>query len=352
MTATEERRIDPDELAQQIGTTGRRARRRRGLLLAGVAAVAIVAFGLEMVWGGSSQIPFADVLPAALGLQDGLNDYVIHETRLPRALTAFLAGALFGLAGSLYQRLIGNPLATPDVIGVTAGASTGAVLVLTVLGGTGLAVQSGALVGAVIAAIGIYLLSWRGGIDTYRLVLVGIGLGACCAALTSYLITRMDQMTMERAMRWMIGSLNGSTWRDVAVLSITLVIGGCCVALVSTGLANLSLGDDLARGLGSRVGWLRAGTLLLGAALAAMVTSVTGPIAFVGLVAGPIAARLMRLPDALLASALIGGTILAVSDVLAQSAPFISPVPTGTLTALIGAPVLIYLLVRGRPASI
>ncbi|MET0863216.1 MAG: iron chelate uptake ABC transporter family permease subunit, partial [Nakamurella sp.] len=183
MTATEERRIDPDELAQQIGTTGRRARRRRGLLLAGVAAVAIVAFGLEMVWGGSSQIPFADVLPAALGLQDGLNDYVIHETRLPRALTAFLAGALFGLAGSLYQRLIGNPLATPDVIGVTAGASTGAVLVLTVLGGTGLAVQSGALVGAVIAAIGIYLLSWRGGIDTYRLVLVGIGLGACCAAL-------------------------------------------------------------------------------------------------------------------------------------------------------------------------
>lgn len=340
-----------DELASRIRAAGAAATRRRVVVLTVVGLVAALAFAAELVVGGSASIPLGDVLPAALGLRDGLADYVIHETRLPRALTAVLAGALLGLGGCLYQRLIGNPLATPDVIGVSGGASAGAVVVLTLLGGSGVAVQSGALVGALLVAGGIYWLSWRGGVDTYRLVLVGIGLGACCAAITSYLISRTSEMTMNRAMRWMIGSLNAAGWPGVSTLLVSLILGVVGVSIVSRGLATLGLGDDLATGLGTRVGSLRVVVLLLGAALAAMATSVVGPIAFVALVAGPIATRLLRRTDALLAGGVIGATILLVSDVLAQSAPVISPIPTGTLTALVGAPILVYLLIRQRPTA-
>lgn len=354
MTALEVPRV---LAATEDGTLLTRLRVARSAARRRSAAVAIVLFTVlvallvvEVLVGGSADVPFDEILPSALGFGDGLSAYVIHETRVPRALTAALAGALFGLAGQMYQRLVGNVLATPDILGISAGAAAAATAVIT-LGVIGLGVQVSAVLGAVVASTLVFLLSWRGGVSAYRLVLVGIGIGACASAITTYLVTRADEMSMERALRWIIGSLSGSDWTGVVVLLLTAVTGGIAAALLAPALGTFALGDELAAGLGTRVTRVRLAALLLGAALAAIATSITGPIGFVALVSGPIAARLARRSDAPATAALVGAVVVTAADLVAQTAPFISPAPTGSITAVIGAPALVYLLIRRRRTS-
>jgi len=336
-----------DLLVAALGRTRRRERRRVLTVCLALGLALVVLAACEILIAGSADIPVAELLPAALGLGDGLAAFVVFESRVPRALVAVLSGALFGVAGHLYQRLVGNVLATPDILGISAGASAAATAVIT-LGVTGIGVQVSAVLGALGVAVLVFVLSWRSGVSTYRLVLVGIGIGACASAVTTYLVTRADEMSVERALRWMIGSLGGADWAGVHVLLAALVAGGVLLAGMSRGIRTFALGDDLAAGLGTRVPRLRLGALLLGAGLAAVATSVTGPIGFVALVSGPLATRLVKSADSALASGLVGAVIVLASDLIAQTAPFISPVPTGSITAVIGAPALIYLLVRGR----
>ncbi|WP_082812552.1 FecCD family ABC transporter permease [Cellulomonas timonensis] len=325
----------------------RSVRRRPAVTLAGVGAVVLIGFCAEILVGGTADIGLAEIPGALVGQGSGLADFVIFETRLPRALTALLVGALFGLSGVVCQRLFSNVLATPDIIGVSAGASAGAVAVLVGAGVGGLAVQAGAVLGAVAAAALIFGLSRRGGASTYRLVLVGIGVGACCSAITSYLLTFADSTTSTRAMRWMIGSLAGARWDEVVVLAVVLGAAMAAVLLIGPDLETLRLGDLLSAALGTRVQAARVGVLLLGAPLAAIATSVAGPVAFIALVAGPIAARLLARSGPLPA-ALVGAAVLLLADVAAQTAPYVSPVPTGVLTGLIGAPVLVLLLLHRK----
>jgi len=335
---------DVVELLRADRTTRARSALRTGVL---VAVVGLLAAALAVAVGGSVQVPLPDVAGALLGRGNGLAQFVVVETRLPRVLVAVLAGAAFGVAGSLYQRVVGNPLATPDVIGVSAGAGAGAVVVLVVIGTSGIAVQGGALAGAGIAAALVMLLGRRSGEGTYRLVLVGIGIAAGFSAVTSYLLARADEATTTRATRWLVGSLSSVTWSDVRVLAVTVVVGLSALVLVAPHLEQVRLGDRVATGLGTRVGHVRLAVLLLGAVLAALATSVTGAIAFVALVAGPVAARLVPGSGAAFAG-LVGADLLVVSDLVAQNAPAISPVPTGVVTALVGAPVLLHLLLRPR----
>jgi iron complex transport system permease protein len=344
--------IAPDESATASTARTLRAARQRHTARRARVLVALLALmaGLllaALALGGTARIPLADVLVAAVGRADGLADFVVFDNRLPRALAAILAGALFGIAGSVYQRLIGNPLATPDVLGVTAGASAGAVLVIVTAGGRGLPVQGAALAGALLAVGLIFTLSRSRTASTYRLVLVGIGVGACFASVTNYQLSRAGEDTSAQALRWLIGSLGGTTWDDVRLLGITAVL--CVAALVplASGLENIRLGDDLATGIGTRTGAVRLAGLLLGAVVAAIVTSAVGPVAFVALVAGPVAARLVP-GGGVVAAALVGSVLMLGSDVVAQNAPGISPAPVGVVTALIGAPVLVRILVRPR----
>lgn len=316
-----------------------------------VGAFLVFAFGLlvtQLLLTGDAEIAAGDVIPAALGQRDGLADYVVRRTNLPRALVALLGGALFGLSGALSQRLFGNPLATPDIIGISSGAGAGAMIVIAGLGATGLGVQAGAMLGAVVVALIVYALSWSGGVQSYRLILIGIGVGACASAIVTFIVTRLDEVSTQRAMLWLIGSLNGSDFEGVTLLSASLAAGLALVLLFKRPLSDLALGDELAAGLGVRVPVIRLAALLLATLLAALVTSVTGPIAFVALVAGPIATRLLRVPDAPVIAALVGATLLGATDIAAQTLPLISPVPTGAITALFGAPVLIALLVRKK----
>lgn len=308
------------------------------VLLAGLLAA-------ELFLGGGRVAP-ADILPAAFGLRTGLADYVVFQNRLPRALAALLSGALFGLSGALYQKLIRNPLATPDIVGISAGGGAGATTILILAPGLPLGVPVAAVLGSFALVAAIHALSWRQGVDTYRLVLVGIALSAVCGAYTNYLFTVADQHSIAVAMRWLIGSVNGASWEGVLTLGLALVVCAVGVAVLGRGLSGLALGDELATGLGLPVAFTRVCALLLGAAAAALATSVVGPIGFVALISGPISARLVGGEHALGLSAFVGAVIVLGADLLAQHAPLVSPVPTGVLTALLGAPYFFWLVLR------
>ncbi|MFF8831203.1 FecCD family ABC transporter permease [Streptomyces sp. NPDC015131] len=356
MTVTDVRTApDPTTRAATVARlrAGRRTRNRRTTVVATALVAALLGLTVASVLlGGIGKVDPADVLPAAFGLRTGLADYMIFQLRMPRALAALLSGALFGLAGALYQRLIRNPLATPDVVGISAGAGAGAVTVL-------LFAPAAYVVGAPVAAIAgsfvlvglVYALAWRGGVDTYRLVLVGIGMSAVCTAYTNYLFTVADEHSIAIAMRWTVGSTNAADWDGVTTLAVGLAFCLAATAVLDRSLGSLTLGDQLATGLGTRVTAARVAALLLGAAAAALATSVVGPIGFVSLISGPIAVRLAGAAHATALAPLVGGVIVVGADVLAQNAPLISPVPTGVLTALLGAPYFVWLILRRRQGA-
>ncbi|KOX29848.1 iron ABC transporter [Streptomyces sp. NRRL F-6491] len=331
----------------------RRARNRRAAVTAAVLTVALLALtAASVLLGGIGRLDPADVLPAAFGLRDGLADYMIFQLRMPRALSALLSGALFGLAGSLYQRLIRNPLATPDIVGISAGAGAGAATALLYAPAAfTLGVPVAAVIGSFVLVAAVQALSWRGGVDTYRLVLVGIGLSAVCTAYTNYLFTVADQQSIAIAMRWTVGSTSAADWDGVTTLAVGFGVCALAALFVGRPLATLTLGDDFASGLGTRVTASRVGVLLLGAAAAALATSVVGPIGFVSLISGPVAVRLVGTERSTLLAPAIGAVIVIGADVLAQHAPLISPVPTGVLTALLGAPYFVWLILRRRQGA-
>ncbi|MFF4318237.1 FecCD family ABC transporter permease [Streptomyces sp. NPDC001568] len=330
----------------------RRAGSRRATVVVGVlVALALALLVASVLLGGLRGIPGGDVLPAAFGMRTGLADYVIHRIRLPRALAALLAGALFGLSGALYQRLIRNPLATPDIVGISSGAGAGAVTVLLFAPALPYGVEGAAIGGSFLLVGVILLLSRRGGrVDTNRLVLIGIALSAVCAAYINYLFSSAGQHSIAQVTRWLVGSVSGADWAGVGVLAVALGGAAVCVLPLNRALGALTLGDQLAYGLGSRVRAARTATLLLGAAAAALATGVTGPIGFVSLISGPIAVRLVGAERTLPVAPAVGAVIVLGADVLAQHGPLISPVPTGVLTALIGAPYFVRLLLRRQGA--
>ncbi|MEE1733139.1 iron ABC transporter permease [Streptomyces sp. BE282] len=330
----------------------RRARSRRTVLT--VAVLAVLLTGLlvaSVLLGGVGRVDPADVLPAAFGMRTGLADYMIFRIRVPRALAALLSGALFGLAGALYQRLIRNPLATPDIVGISAGAGAGATTVLLFAPALPLGAPLAAVTGSLVLLAAVYALSLRGGLNIYRLVLVGIGLSGVCTAYTNYLFSVADQHSIAVAMRWLIGSVNGVDWTGVSTLAIGLVVCALCAARLGRPLGSMSLGDELATGLGTSVPAARVSVLALGAGAAALATSVVGPIGFVSLISGPIAARLVGADRAFGLAPFVGAALVLGADVLAQNAPLISPVPTGVLTALLGAPYFVWLILRRRPGA-
>ena len=311
-------------------------------------AVALVVFAWSLAVG-EFPIPFGDVVATLAGQGQPDTDFVVRTLRLPRGLAAVLVGAAFGLSGAIFQRIARNPLASPDIIGVTSGAAACAVLTIVVLDGTANQVTIGALVGATVTSIAVYLLSYRGGVTGYRLVLVGIGVTAMLTATTSYLMTRAEIYDAQRAMVWLTGSLNGRGWDQVRPLAWALVLLTPVALALGRHLRMLDLGDDAAAGLGTRVEGVRSGLLLIGVVLAAIAVSCAGPIGFVALVSPQIARRLVRGSSAaLLPSAAVGAALLAASDLVARRVFAPTELPVGIVTAVLGAPYLLWLLARAN----
>jgi len=307
---------------------------------------AVFAWSLSV---GDFPIPIGDVLASLVGAGSEDAGFIVQTLRLPRGLTAVLVGAAFGLSGAIFQRIARNPLASPDIIGINAGAAAAAVFVIVVVGGTSTQVTSGALAGSAATALAIYLLAHRKGVTGYRLVLVGIGVTAMLGSITSYLLTRAEIDDAQRALVWLIGSLNGRGWEHVRPVTAALALLGPVAVALARHLRMLELGDDAARGLGVRIEASRGALLLTGVALAAVATASAGPVAFVALVAPQIARRLTGGRTlALLPAALCGALLLVSADLVARRLFAPTELPVGVCTAILGAPYLLYLLARAN----
>jgi iron complex transport system permease protein len=283
------------------------------------------------------------------GGDPGGSTFIVRQLRLPRALLGVTVGAAFGVAGAIFQRVADNPLASPDVIGINAGAAVVAVAMIVLWSGSSSEVTTGALVGALATAAIIYLLSYRSGITGYRLVLIGIGIGALLRAIISYLLAKASITDASRASLWLVGSLNGRSWSDLRPVAAATVVCVPLAVALSRQLRMLELGHDAALGLGTNVGRTQAIMLLLGVLLAAMATAAAGPIVFVSLVAPQIARRLTGVRTVgLLPAAAVGALLLLASDLIARRLFAPTELPVGIVTGVLGAPFLLYLLARGN----
>lgn len=334
--------------ATAVTREARAVGRARSISVAVGLSVAIVIVFCVSVSVGDFPIPLADVVPAIFGFGDADSDFIVRTLRLPRALTAVLVGAAFGLSGAIFQSLARNPLASPDIIGVTAGASAAAVFVIVFVGGSHVVVSLAAFIGALATATAVYLLAFKRGMSPYRLVLVGIGIGAVLSAITSYLLTRAEIYDAQRATVWLTGSLNGRGWEHVRPVAVSLAVLLPVLLWLSRPLRIMQLGDDAARGLGVPVERTRMGLVVAGVALAAVATASAGPIAFVAFVAAPIARRLTRSPLTIIPAALTGALLVLASDLVGRRTFAPTELPVGVITGLVGAPYLLWLLARSN----
>jgi len=320
-------------------------RRSRFALTALLGALAFALFVITLTVGSSS-IPVTDVLASLFGLESNEGvDFIVHDLRLPIAGAALCVGLALGIAGTLFQQLLNNPLAAPEFVGISAGASLAAVSGIVLFAWSGIEISLAALAGAFAAAILIYALAWRGGISGYRLILIGIGLTELMLALVTYLIARAQIYDAREATHWLTGSIGQSGADELRALIVVLLLLSPLALLLNRSLRTLQLGDDAARGLGARVETARLGLLAIAVALVAFATAVAGPIAFVALVAGPIAHRILGpTQSSILAAGFVGASIVLVADLIAQQ---VLPValPTGVVTGAVGAPYLLWVLV-------
>lgn len=315
--------------------------RRALTLLAGLALLLLLA-AAALAAGRSWTGPVA--LVRALAAGPG-GDLMIWQLRMPRVLAGLGVGAAFGISGAVFQSLLRNPLAAPDVVGVTQGAALGAVAAILAGG----AAWPGAFAGGLGATLLVFALAHRRGdaVAPGRLVLNGIGIGITASAGVQILIGRAGDGSAAEALAWLAGSLNGTVWRDCALiwaagLPLMLALGAG-----SRALSRIEMGDDLAQGLGVPVGALRPALALAAALLAAVAVAVAGPMAFVALIAGPVARRVLAAPGPALAGAALSGALLVTAADLA--ARILAPaafLPAGLYTGLIGAPLLIVAMAR------
>jgi iron complex transport system permease protein len=328
------------------------------VLVAGLALLLLAS--AVNIGRGEFPISIPDVLAVLAGGGERGQQFIVLELRLPRSLTGALVGAALGVAGAITQSIARNPLASPDMIGLTTGASAAAVFVIVLGGGFGvlggLLASAGlpvaALIGGLITASLIYGLAWRKGVQGFRLVLVGIGLQAMLLAVVHWLLVVAEVFEAARAYVWLNGSLNARGWEHVVPVGIALAVLVPAALLLAHVLGGLQYGDDTARGLGIPVDRARTALLVVAVGLASVATASAGPIAFVALVSPQIAQRLVggaRPPIGM--SLVTGATLTVTADVIARTAFGGTELPVGIVTAVLGAPYLLYLLARyGREA--
>ncbi len=313
--------------------------------------VAVVALFATDIAVGEFRIPLREVFEVLGGGGTRAQRFVVMDSRLPRAVTGLVAGSALGIAGAITQSALRNPLAGPDVLGITAGAGFAAVVVLAGIGGTatGFAAVAGvplaALIGGLGTAVAIFLLAWGRGVGGMRLVLIGIGVNTVLTAGISWLVGQIGLQDAARAQMWLTGSLDEADWARAAPAGVGLAFVLAVSIASSRALSVLRFDADTALALGVRP---RSGhgLLLTAATAASLATAAVGPLSFVALAAPQISRRLLRSPgEPILASALTGALMVLAADVIVNT---VLPVglPVGLVTAALGGPVLLLLLVR------
>lgn len=313
-------------------------------LILAALTLAVTAWALAL---GDYPLTMAQVWAALTNDPDaGFARTVVVEWRAPRAVAAAVFGAALGASGAVFQSLTRNPLASPDIIGFSAGSYTGALIVIILIHGTYLQLAGGAIVGGMLTAALVYVLAWRRGVQGFRLIIVGIAVSAILGSFNTWLMLTAELEVAISAAVWGAGSLNGTGWTQAAYGSV--IIGLLLLAMVALApaLAQLALGDDAAKATGTRAEPVRLAVMVIGVALVAVVTAAAGPITFIALAAPQIARRLARTPGVTVApAAFTGALLLAGADLTAQH---LLPVtlPVGVVTVVVGGAYLVWLIIR------
>jgi iron complex transport system permease protein len=319
-------------------------RRRSALVTFLLVALVFAAFAVRVLLGDYT-VTVPDFFRILGGAEIPGASYIVMESKLPRALLALLVGLAFGVGGALFQTTLRNPLASPDIVGLSLGASTAAVFAIVTLGLRGPLVSAFAIAGALAVALVVRQVAGTNG--SHRLVLVGIGLAAALQSVIQYLFTRADLYDAQLALRWLTGSVSGADWQTLGVLALLLLVLFPVTVVLARSLRIVELGPDAAAGLGVGVRRTDA-VLLLGVLLTAVAVAAAGPIAFVAFLSGPIARALHRGRTSLLGAGLVGALIVLAADYVGDYLLADINYPVGVVTGALGAPFLLWLLATGR----
>ena len=323
----------------------RRAQTIRSLAVTILLVILLFGLALADLVLGHRAYSMNDLIGTVWGQGDEGTRFVILQLRLPRTLIGCVAGLAFGMAGIGFQHLLRNMMASPDIIGITAGANTAAIFGIVVLGLSGMPLACLAVMGGLLTALLVMALAWRGSFDPTRLILIGIGVAAGFNALGSWLMIRSDQWDIQTATRWLTGSLADAQWTDLPILATITLFGAMLLLALDRNVSTLQLGQEMAAGLGVRVSRVQFQVIIVGVLLLSVATATTGPISFVSFLSGPIATVLVgRGASALIQSGLVGGCLVLGSDIVAQHLPS-AQVPVGIITSIVGGPVLIAIMV-------
>lgn len=311
------------------------------LLVVLLAAAGIVAAGI-----GSKWIPPGEII-RGLADSDSMVRIIVINLRLPRILMALLIGAALSLSGALLQAVMGNPLADPGIIGVSAGAAAAATSVMLLAPTLLASVPLFAFGGALFACVFIYIMAWRRGIDPVRIVLSGVAVNTVLGAYTSFL-QLLNADNLSNVLGFLNGSLSGRSWDQVETVAVYAAVGISAAFLCTKSANILQLGDDVARSLGVNVNALRIILSAVGAFLAAATVAVAGMIGFVGLVVPHITRMLVgpNYRDLMPVAALMGGFILLCADTLGRVLVTGMEIPVGVIMAITGGPFFLYMLRR------
>ena len=272
---------------------------------------------------------------------------VVNEWRLPRVLIALLTGAALGISGAIFQSLMRNPLGSPDVMGFNTGAWSGVLIAMVLFGQHLTAIALAAMAGGILTSLVVWLLAWRNGIETFRLIIIGIGVRAMLVAFNTWLLMQASLETAFTAGLWNAGSLNGLTWAKTLPAAPMLLVMFVCAALLARRMRLLEMGDDSACALGVSVERSRLLMMLVAVVLTAASTALTGPISFIALVAPHIARRISGTARwGLTQAALCGALLLLAADLCAQRLFVPYQLPVGVVTVSLGGIYLIALLIK------
>ncbi|EGU60329.1 iron-siderophore uptake ABC transporter permease [Vibrio nigripulchritudo ATCC 27043] len=300
---------------------------------------------------GKFNISFMQVVDAIFGIgEGGVKERVILNIRLPKVLTAVFVGAALGLSGAVFQSVSRNALGSPDVIGFTTGAATGAIAQIVLFEQGALEVALAAIIGGILTAVIVYLLAVKAGVvGGYRLILTGIGIGSILSALNGLMLVKGNLDNAIMANLWLAGSLHARTWTHVYPVLIGVLLLLPVMMILKRPLSMIEMGDDIATQLGIRVERVRLSMIFFAVVLAALATGAAGPIAFIALAAPQLVTRLRQSRAlSLLSSALMGALLVLMADILIQWLPFQASVPIGRMTGIVGGIYLIWLLTRSR----
>lgn len=320
--------------------------RLRSTILAMALIITILMLGTLALGLGTYPLAPAQVIDVLIGGGEALDRTIVFDWRMARALAAILLGALLGIAGALFQTATRNPLASPDILGLSNGAFTGMLLTSVLLSASWPVMTAGAVIGGLLTAALIWAFAARGGVQGFRLIVIGISVAAILSAVNTWMLLTIELETAMFASAWGAGSLNGVTAAPLAgAVTIATPLTMLLIGLTPR-LRQLDLGDDVAQVTGARPAIVRTLALLIAVVLVSIATAVVGPVAFIALAAPQIARRLAGTPYlSLTLSGLVGALLLITSDLVAQHVLPVT-VPVGVVTVSIGGIYLVATLIQ------